>query len=160
MLINPNYPNLAYDLDTESFYRISPVDNKAIRRILPDESYFIYANNPQGRLTRKKAHIFCWIIANGEIPEGYYVIQVQDTLKLSNLRLVNTQEYTQYKDAEYNLKNITIAKERRAYTYTLKYMQDGKLASVKKLVYDDALKLKSHLAGVARDCLDKFKEKV
>ena len=59
-----------------------------------------------------------------------------------------------------SLDNITIKKETRKYTYVLKYMQDGKLASVRKLEYDNALKLRSYLAGEAREYLESYiKEK-
>lgn len=160
MLTNPNYPNIAYDPDTGTVYRTYKY-TKNFRKILPDEQYFLYANNPQGRLLRRKAHIMCWIIANGEIPDEHYVIQlVPDDLRLSNLKLLNKQEYIKYTDALYNLENISIKPESRKYTYVLKYMQEGKLVSVRKLEYDNALKLRSYLAGEAREWLDKFKEKV
>lgn len=160
MLTNPNYPNISYDPDTGTVYRTYKSSDFK-RKILPDEQYFLYANNPQGRLLRRKAHIMCWIIAHGEIPEGYHVIQCKENdLRLSNLRLVDTLEYTKYNDAKYNLSNITIKKEARQYTYVLRYMQEGKLASVRKLEYDNALKLRSYLAGEARGYLDKLKEEV
>lgn len=156
MLTNPNYPNISYDPDTGTVYRTYKY-TKNFRKILPDEQYFLYANNPQGRLLRRKAHIMCWMIANGEIPEGYYVIQCNENdLRLCNLKLVDTSEYTKYIDAKYNLDSITIKKEARKYTYVLKYMQDGKLVSVKKLEYDNALKLRSYLAGEAREWLESY----
>ena len=160
MLTNPNYPNIAYDPDTGTVYRTYKY-TKNFRKILPDGQYFLYANNPQGRLLRRKAHHMCWMIANGEIPDEHYVIQlVPNDLRLCNLKLLNKQEYIKYTDALYNLENISIKPESRKYTYVLKYMQDGKLASVKGLEYDNALKLRSYLAGEAREWLDKFKEKV
>lgn len=158
MLTNPNYPNIAYDPETGTVYRTYKF-SRNFRKILPDGQYFLYANNPQGRLLRRKAHIMCWMIANGEIPENHYVIQiVPDDLRLSNLKLVTKEEYIKYTDAEYNLENISIKSESRRYTYYLKFMQQGKLAKVKGLEYNAALKLKGYLAGEARDYLDSFKE--
>lgn len=158
MLTNPNYPNISYDPDTGTVYRTYKY-TKNFRKILPDGQYFLYANNPQGRLLRRKAHVMCWMIANGEIPDEHYVIQlVPNDLRLCNLKLLNKQEYIKYTDALYNLENISIKPESRKYTYVLKYMQDGKLVNVKGLEYDNALKLKTHLAGEARGYLDRLKE--
>ena len=157
MLTNPNYPNISYDPDTGTVYRTYKY-TRNFRKILPDGQYFLYANNPQGRLLRRKAHVMCWMIANGEVPEGYYVIQaIEDDLRLCNLKLLSKQEYIKYIDALYNLENISIKPESRKYTYVLKYMLEGKLASVKGLEYDNALKLRSYLAGEAREWLDNLK---
>lgn len=156
MLTNPNYPNIAYDPDTGAVYR-SYKTSDFLRRILPDEQYFLYANDTRGRLFRRKAHVMLWMIAHGEIPEGLHVIQCKgNDLRLCNLKLVDTLEYTKYNDAKYNLNSITIKKEARKYTYYLRYMRDGKLVSVRKLEYDNALKLRSYLAGEAREYLDKY----
>lgn len=156
MLTNPNYPNIHYDPDTgEVFRSYKSVDT--LRKMLPDEQDFLYANDSRGRLFRRKSCTMCWMIANGEVPEEHYVIQLQpNDLKLCNLKLLNKQEYTKYKDAEYNLSNILIKKEARNYTYCLKYMQEGKLASAKGLEYDDALKLRNYLAGEAREYLESY----
>lgn len=158
MLTNPNYPNITYDPESGTVYRsYKSTDN--LRKILPDGQYFLYAKNPQGRLLRRKAHIMCWMIANGEIPEDHYVIQaVPDDLRLDNLKLITKEEYIKYTDAEYNLSNISIKSESRLYTYCLRFMQQGKLAKVKGLEYNAALKLKGHLAGEARGYLYGFKE--
>lgn len=160
MLTNPNYPNIAYDPESGTVYRTYKF-SRNFRKILPDGQYFLYANNPQGRLLRRKAHYMCWIIANGEVPDEHYIIQLQPKdLRLSNLKLLNKEEYIKYTDALYNLENISIKPESRKYTYILRYMQEGKLAKIKGLEYNNALKLKSHLAGEARGYIDKFKEEV
>lgn len=160
MLTTPNYPNIAYDPETGTVYRTyKSTDN--LRKILPDGQYFLYANNLQGRLFRRKAHYMCWMIANGEVPDEHYVIQLQpNDLRLSNLKLLNKEEYIKYTDAEYNLYNISIKIESRKYTYVLRYMQEGKLAKVKGLEYDNALKLRNHLAGEARGYFDRLKEEI
>lgn len=158
LITNPSYPNIAYDPETGTVYRTYKSSDN-IRKILPDGQYFLYANNPQGRLLRRKAHIMCWMIANGEIPEDNYVIQaVPDDLRLCNLKLLNKEEYIRYNDALYNIENISIKIESRKYTYILKYMQEEKLVSVKGLEYNAALKLKSYLTGEARNYLDSFNE--
>lgn len=157
MLTNPNYPNIAYDPESGTVYRTYKY-TKNFRRILPDEQYFLYANNPQERLLRRKAHVMCWMIANGEVPEEHYVIQVApNDLRLCNLKLLNKEDYIRYTDALYNASNINIAIEKRRYTYMLKYMQDGRLVSAKRLEYNAALKLKNHLASAARDYLSCIK---
>lgn len=157
MLTNPNYPNIAYDPESGTIYRTYKY-TKNFRRIFPDEQYFLYANNPQERLLRRKAHVMCWMIANGEVPEEHYVIQVApNDLKLCNLKLLNKEEYIRYTDALYNASSINIAIEKRRYTYMLKYMQDGRLVSAKRLEYNAALKLKNHLASTARDYLSGIK---
>ena len=158
MLTNPDYPNIAYDPESGTVYRTYKF-SRNFRKILPDGQYFLYAKNPQGRLLRRKAHIMCWMIANGEIPDDHYVIQaVPDDLRLDNLKLITKEEYIKYTDAEYNLSNISIKSESRLYTYCLRIMQQGKLAKDKGLEYNAALKLKSYLAGEARAYIDSFKE--
>lgn len=158
MLTHHNYTNIAYEPTQGHFYRTretSLCNAEIIRRLLPDEDGNIFAIDPQGKQLKRKAHNLAWIIAKGEIPEGYVVLQVQDDLKLSSLRLITKEEYFQYKDAEYNLFNgVKIIEDTMKCTYSVRYRKDNKVQTAKGYSYAEALKIKDYVLSTAKDVVD------
>lgn len=158
MLTTNQFSNIAYDPDKGMLFRVQndKCTTNIIRRILPDEDNNVFCLSSDGKQVKRKAHNLCWIIANGEIPAEHYVLQLQENdLRLCNLVLLHKEDYVKYRDAEYNLSDIAIIPDKRC-TYTLRYMQEGKLASAKGLEYNAALKLRKYLTDIARDELDKY----
>ena len=159
LLTAPNLTNIAYDPSNGALYRVNTEDNNIsiIRRLLPDEDGYIFCSTTEGKQVKRKAHNLCWYIANGDIPEGYFVLQVlQDNLRLDNLKLVTKEEYLKYKDAEYNLSNNILIVPEPKHTFAVKYMDKGKVISAKGFSYKDALVVRQYILQKSREEIDRY----
>ena len=160
LLTSPAIPNIAYDYQQGMFFRIKQEDGTfaIVRRLLPDEEGYIFGCDPLGKVIKRKGSTLAWVLGyNLEVPEGCVVLQLGDSLALSNLRLITKELYFKIKDAEYNLSTgIQVLQNERKGTSSIKYRENNRQVQLKGYTYAEALRIRDYLLGEARKLLEEY----
>lgn len=160
LLTSPAIPNIAYDYKQGMFFRIKQEGDTfvIIRRLLPDEGGYIFGTDPYGKVIKRKGSTLAWVLGhNLDVPEGCVVLQLGDSLALSNLRLITKEMYFRIKGARYNLANgIQVIQDERKGTSSIKYRENNRQMKLNGYTYAEALRIRDYLLGEARKLLEEY----
>jgi len=132
LVYNSSYPNVAYEVNTGSFYRIKP-DGSLIRELQVNETGMLNVLlESTGKSTNRKAALLAHeFLTNETVPEDYVVYHKDmntDNLKASNLGVIHKDDNRNLKDALANLDGVLklFPDGKEIYCYKVRYRNEGK----------------------------------